>query len=344
MQTSFISTLSLWNSPRTGLAKLQTELAKANQEGVNGRHADVGLALGSGVGLGIALRREMEEIDGLKADNGLVSLRLSTTQASLQEMQKAADSVLSSLVGTAPGKRAAAIKEIAATQLSALTASLNKASGGQYLFAGTNAQQEPMADYADAAKAKVAKAFEDTFGFTRDDPRAASIGEADMAAFLDGAFAKLFDADGWKANWSSASSQSLTSRISTTETATTSTTANIEPVRILAMAYVMASDLGATGMSGEVQTLVTDRVIALLGKASDGLVDVQAGLGRSQAMVTAANTRMNAQTALLATQLNDLEGVDQQAAISRGQLIQQQIQVSYNLTSQLRQLSLVNYL
>ncbi|WP_298957358.1 flagellar hook-associated family protein [uncultured Methylobacterium sp.] len=344
MQTSFISTLTLWNSTRAGLGKLQNELAKANQESVDGRYADVGLALGNGVGLGIALRREMAEIDGLKAGNGLVSLRLSTTQASLSDMQKAADSVLATLVGTAPKQRAAAIKETAATQLAALTAGLNKASGGQYLFAGTNAQQKPMADYADAAKAKVADAFDLAFGFPQGDPRAAAISEADMTAFLDGAFAGLFDDADWKADWSSASSDALTTRISTTETVTTSTTANSAPVRMLAMAYVMASDLGAAAFSDKVQTLVTDRIIGLLGKASDGLVDVQADLGRSQATVTAANTRMGAQRALLATQLNDLEGVDQQAAISRGQLIQQQIQVSYNLTAQLRQLSLVNYL
>ena len=84
--------------------------------------------------------------------------------------------------------------------------------------------------------------------------------------------------------------------------------------------------------------------MSLLGRASGGLVAIQADLGRVQARITDANTRMDAQKALLSSEITWLEAVDPAEAKSRVDGLTTQIQMSYSLTAQLRQLSLVAYI
>lgn len=57
-----------------------------------------------------------------------------------------------------------------------------------------------------------------------------------------------------------------------------------------------------------------------------------------------ANDRMTTQIGYLSTQSSDLVGVDPSALATRISGLQTQIQASYEITSQLQQLSLVNYL
>lgn len=348
MRTNAISTLSFWNTPRTGVSRMQADLADANQELVSGRYADVGLQLGSRTSLALGLRQTSAQIAALRDGNDATGVRLSTTQAALKQMQAGADATLKTLNGVPIAQRASAVQDLAATQLAALTASLNTAAGGQFVFGGVNTGQVPVATYAgtpaSAAKIAVDKAFKDTFGFAQNDPAASTITGSQMKAFLDGPFATLFDASGWNANWSGASDRTLDSRVSLTETLKTSASANAPALRHLAMAYVMASDLGLTSLSADAQTVATDRVISAVGSASSGLVATQADLGRSQAAITDANTRLDAQKTLIATQINGMEGVDQAEAKSRVDRLTTQVQVSYSLTAQLRQLSLVSYL
>ena len=75
-----------------------------------------------------------------------------------------------------------------------------------------------MGDYADPAspaKLAVAAAFQARFGFAQGDPAASSISAADMQDFLDNDFAALFDDPAWSTNWSTASDEPLSTRIST---------------------------------------------------------------------------------------------------------------------------------
>lgn len=348
MRTNAISTLSFWNTPRTGASRMQADLADANQELVSGRYADVGRTLGSRTSLALSLRQTSAQIVTLRDGNDATSLRLSSTQAALKQIQAGADATLKILNGVPVAQRAAAVRDAAANQLAALSASLNTSAGGQFVFGGTNTGQIPLATYAgtpaSAAKTAVDGAFQTAFGFAQNDPAASTITATQMKAFLDGPFAALFDASGWASKWSDASDRTIDSRISLTETVQTSASANDPAVRQLAMAYVMASDLGLSSLSPDVQAVATDKVIGLLGAASSGLVAAQADLGRSQAAITDANTRLDAQKTLIATQIGGMEGVDQAEAKSRVDRLTTQIQVSYSLTAQLRQLSLVSYL
>ena len=340
MTTGFISSLNLWNAPRTGAARLQGELADATREIATGRHADVGATLGGGVAQAFGLRRQGAVLAALTQSNAAASLRLDTTQSALKAIQSDADAMLKELTGLPADKRAAAITASSAARLSDLTATLNTGVGGQYVFGGTDTGAAPLSAYegspTSAAKAAVQSALAAAFP-----SGTANATASQMTAFLDALHAGLFDASGWS-QWSGASNRTLDSRISLTETATTSASANAAPLRDLAMAYVIGSGIGLSGFPAEAQAAATARMSDLLGSASAGLVQIQADLGRSQARITDANERMAKQTALLSGRIDALESVDPAEAKSRVDALTTQIQMSYGLTAQLRSLSLIN--
>jgi flagellar hook-associated protein 3 FlgL len=342
MTTSYISSINFWNAPRTGFARLQTDLAEANTEIATGRYADIGLALGTKVGTGLELRQQSAEIEALKDGNGVTALRLKTSQSSLAQMQSAADSLLQSLVGQPEAQRASvALRE--GNQLPALTNALNAAIAGQHVFAGTNSGTAPIADAAIASlRAGIAADFATFFGYAPGSAAAATEPAARMQTFLDTYVAPRFADAAW-AGISSANG-AVTNRISLSETVGTGVSADAQPFARLAMAYIVSTDLGLASFSTAAQTVATTRVIGLLGEGSGGLVAMQADLGRSQALINQANTRLDAQQALLSVAVNDLEAVDPAEAKARVDTLTTQIQMSYALTAQLRQLSLVNFL
>ena len=105
--------------------------------------------------------------------------------------------------------------------------------------AGSIRGTAPIAQYDAGPGAAVDAAFLAKFGFAQDDPAAANIDGATMSDFLDNEFAQLFADPDWGTTWSSASDQTITSRITPTETATTSVSANEPAMRKLAEVYTM---------------------------------------------------------------------------------------------------------
>ncbi|KMO11151.1 hypothetical protein SQ03_27950 [Methylobacterium platani JCM 14648] len=344
MTTNYISSLSLLNAPRSASGRLQAEIARTTQEIAEGRYADVGLALGGQVGRSLFLRQSAAEIAALKDGNGLASSRLSASQGALQQMQKTADAQFAALTGLSADKRVAAMAASADDTLTALTGLLNTTSNGQALFGGTNTAQGPIRDGAAAAAKNAAlSAFQTAFGFSPSDPRAAGLTAAQVQNFLEGTVAAQFADPNWGTTWSQASTGTLSSRISLSETVTTSVSADATPFRQLAQAAVVAS-LGLSGLSADAQAVVSGRVTGLLSKGSAGLVSAQADLGRSQARIADANTRLDAQSTLVAKEISRLEAVDPAEAKTRLDAATTQLQMSYALTAQLQNLSLVKYL
>ncbi len=342
MTTGFISSLNLWNAPRAGVSRLQNELADAFREINTQRHADIGATLGGGVADAFCLRRQNAVLAALTQSNGTASLRLETSQAALKAIQTDADAMLEELLALSVDKRAAAIVTPAATRLATLAASLNTSAAGQFVFGGIDTEAPPLVPYggspASATRTAVQTALAAAFPSGKINATA-----AEMTAFLDALQAGPFSATGWSQS-SGASDQTFESRISLSETATTSASANAAPLRDLALAYVIGSDIGLSDFPAEVQAAASARMIDLLGRASRGLVQMQADLGISQSRITEANLRMDKQSKILTSQILSRESVDPVEAKSRVDALNTQIQMSYGLTAQLRSLNLIHYL
>ncbi|MBB4019783.1 flagellar hook-associated protein 3 FlgL [Chelatococcus caeni] len=347
MKTTFISTYSLLNSPRSSLVRMQADAARHNQEIATGRHADVGLTLGGRTSQAVSLRAEYDNLTAMIDANSRTKTRLDVTVEALGNIRAMADEFQAELLSVPHAQRGSeVIRNAARDKLAALIGSLNSAVDGQFLFGGTNSGVTPVNNYAagSANKAALDAAFLAEFGMTQDDPAVANIPAADMATFLDNAFSDLFFDDAQWADWSNASDNAQRSRISQSETLTSSVSANDAALRQLAAAYTMVFDLGSDKLNTEALQVVIDKATELMGGAIAQIIDIEAQMGVAQNRIETANTNMEAQKKILATRVGKLEDVDPAEAKVRLDAILTQIEMSYSLTVRLQSLSLLRYL
>lgn len=349
MKASFISTATLLNSTRRDMAHLQAGIVKANIELDKGRYADVGLELGYKTGMALDLRQQLDESIAQKQRNDLISVRVSASQSALNQIRSEGEAFLALV---APGRlsdgTASVITQAAAAKLSSFIAKMNSSSSGQFVFSGINSDQRPLRDYEtsppSAAKAAFASAFQAKFGFAPGtQPGAAQITPAQMQSFLDNEAAALFADPQWGPTWSAASSTNIRNEIGPNEVATTSTNANAPAFRQLAMMYTLGSDIGLASLSSATQDAVYNKMRSLAGQATLGVTTIQADLGTVEARLGVLGNEHEARKTFLTGGVNSLEGVDAAEAKTRLDGLTTQLQISYSLTSQIKKLSLIDY-
>lgn len=345
MKTTPISTMGLINSSREMRTNLQFKIAQAQKEANTGRHSDVGLSIGYLTERTLSLRHDLDRLQTFKDTNAVASSRLELTQTQLDGMASSAQEFLTTLMAarSSPSSAGVAVAD-AKAKLKGFTAAMNTAVNGAYLFAGVNTDVKPLGDYfttpASGAQTAVSTAFAAAFPGDVED-----ISAADMTAFLDGAFASLFDNANWTANWSQASDQNITSRISTNERIETGTNANEEPFRLLASVYTMVADLPVEQLGEGAYLALMDKAMELVGRASNtGLTDLRATLGTSQGRIKASNERIDVQKGLLNEHVVALEGVDPYEAQVKVNALLTQLETAYALTAKLQNLSLLKYI
>ena len=347
MSANYISTLMLSSSLRYSITNNQSALSKASTEATTGRFADVGLELGATTGGDVSLRADMSFADQIVDTNGLVSGRLDVTQNRITQLGTTATDFLKDLIAarsTDGGGRI--VLPPASANLQDLIGALNVSYNGSFLFSGINTQNAPITAYAagSASKNQVDSDFLSTFGFSQSSASVSSITPAQMQSFLDTTFDAEFASPAWNTNWSSATDQTMQSRISTTEVVDTSVSANQTGFRKLAEAYTMMADLGNMNLSQTTFQTVVDKAVGLVGSAIDDLATLGGNVGVVQQRVSGATDKLNAQKDILNNQIVDLEKVDPTEASVRVNTLQTQIQTALALTSQLQKISLINYL
>jgi flagellar hook-associated protein 3 FlgL len=344
MHTSYISTAALRGAPRNEVLRLQSELTDRTAEVASGRHADVGLALGTSAGQPVRDRMDLSLLEALTTSNGTAAARLDITQAALGDLEDVASKVLGDLIALPSGAGAARIMEIEArSALDRLTDRANSSDGGSYVFAGTNTDVQPFAQFDAGPEAAIVAAFTTRFGFPPGDPLAANITAADMTNFLTNEFAAIFQDPAWGTTWSSASDTNIVSRIAPSERVETSVNSNETAFRTLAEGLAMVGGLGIDSLGEEARKAVVDVARLKMGNAVTEVVALQTKLGFAQAAIEKANTRMSLASDLLDLSIGRAEEVDPAVAKTRIDLVTTQIEMSYALTAQLARLSILNY-
>lgn len=347
MKTSSISTLAIINATRETRVTLQSKLVEAQKEADTGRFADVGVTIGYLTQRTVSLRQDYARLQTFKDTNIVAASRLELTQTTLEGMGEAAEKFLTTLMAARSAESSASVAVTdAKNKLTSFTAALNTTVNGTHIFAGVNTDVKPVNAYfttpASAAQTATSTALSNFMTANS----IASIGDvtgAQMEAFLSGPFADLFDDPNW-GNWSSASDQNITSRISSNERVETSTNANAAPFRALAQAYTMIADLDIESLNSEAYLVVVNKAIEVVGQASADLTQLRAGLGTSQERIAAANERIDIQRSLLNEHIMQLEGVDVYEATVKVNSLLVQIETAYALTARLQNLSLLNHI
>jgi len=349
MSNFFISTNAISSPTRTAVMRLQSDLARVQNELATGRLADAGLSLGAGTAETLTLRQTQTWQSAVAATNAIATSRLDAGQSALSGMVKSAQDFQDQLVGSlGAGAARATIGGSAQSALAELTNQINVEFSGVHLFGGDNGAAPPLADYyataGSAGRQGVMAAFSAAFGVAPGDASVASITADQMSQFLDGAFAAQFSDPSWTANWSGASSRNAAAQISSDETVEVGANANEKPFRQVAEAYVMVADLGGDRLNSATFQVVLDKAATLVGTAISGLAAIQSRLGISQQRVTSAGERLSVQGNIIANRLTHIERVDPYQATTAANGLITQLQASYAATAQIQKLSILNYL
>ena len=106
----------------------------------------------------------------------------------------------------------------------------------------------------------------------------------------------------------------------------------------------MLAAFGGSSLSTAAQQAVASGATSLISQGQSALTNTQATLGATQAQVIDANSAMSSQLTLIQTQIGNLDNVDQTATASKITALTNQIQMAYELTSRLQNLTLAQYL
>jgi len=347
MKVSFVSSQAITQALRYQTSRIQGDLNNALKEMNTLRVADTGLALGARTSVSVTLHREIDRLNSLIDSNKLAASRLEMTQIGLRQLTDAASELLTDYsTALSDTSDPAIVQQQAEKALALMSSVLNANVNGENIFAGINTDVTPFNDFLDPASPnRVAfdTAFQTHFGFAANDPAAAGITAADMDAFLTAVEPQFFGAD-WENNWSHATDQQITSRITLTETAQTSVSANILGFRQLAMAAATVAATFTDSMSAEARKAVVERAFSLVGQAVPQLANQQGYTGIVEQRLTSASERLSMQIDLFTKGIQDLEGIDELQAASRVTGLKTQLEISYQLTASMQQLSLLKYL
>jgi flagellar hook-associated protein 3 FlgL len=344
-----VSTLALFAAPRQSVHDSQRQLVDAQTELSTGRHADVGLTLGSRTANAISLRSGLGQNQSIIDMNGLTSTELGLSQTSLSSLTELAHRFSATLIGarnSASGQEV--VKGEAKSALESLRSILNADHNGKYIFAGINSDLAPLDDYfsspATPGKAAVDGAFLAEFGFTQSSPGVGSITPAQMDAFLNGNFDNLFSPASWSATFSSASSQNRHARIDAGYTLEVSANANESAFRELAKAFTMALDLGSGSLNQAAFEKMVDKAVAVSSMAAQQLGIIAGRLGTAQKATADATLQLQKRNDILNREIVSLEGVDQYEVSTRINSLTTQLEASYSITARISKLSLMNYI
>ncbi|WP_159946558.1 flagellar hook-associated family protein [Rhizobium sp. 18065] len=354
MSTSNVSNISIQTSMRLTIRQAQTDLLQAQQEVSTGYFADIGAELGSKTSTVIDLNRESLRLSSILSNNSIATQRLSASQEALSQIAKAAEEMNQSLITISGSTNTDTIGTTIGTvksSLDTMTDMANSAINGEFLFSGINTDVQPLADYDETSAAKVAfdNAFTGYFGFaptsTADTATIVAEGGApSMEDFIANVLEPMYSGADWTTDWSSASDEVMTSRITQSETVNTSASANENGFRYFALAGVITQELMNIGAPADAVTVAINSAIDYTGKAISGINKTRSELGLSENRIEKADSSLQIQVDIIETSLSSKIEVDAYEASTKVNSLLAMVEASYTLTAKIQALSLVNYL
>lgn len=340
-----VSSATMSATTRASIARLQSELTRAQDELSSGRKSQLGLTLGARSISTTILRGQIDESQAFLDANTIAAARFDAVQTTLGSLSSLASGMQEKLLGAASGASSpSAVAADAQAALSQAMALMNTSFDGASLFVGLGVGKA-LKDYSANGEPAVVSAFQARFGFAPGDPASASITASDMQDFLATTFASQFDSDAsWSANWSNATNDAPETRISETVSVQNSVSANAKAVRNLLKSLTMVGALGLGSLSADAKATVIQQATDTLGAAQTMLTDTIAQVGVRQSRLQEASDELSLRHGQLTARLDGIEAADPAELSTRIASLSAQLQASYQVTSKLSQLSLINFI
>jgi flagellar hook-associated protein 3 FlgL len=345
-----VATRTITAAPRDSISQLQRELITRQRELASGKIDDLGLARGGSIRRNLELERTLIDISSFKDVNAITGARLAGTQNALKSIMAGADAMATALITARDAPSSGTIlEEKGMAAASDLARALNTEVAGIFVFGGENGSAPPVADLTApgpgaAAKAATEAAFTTFFGFAPDDPSAAAITDSQIKAFYDGPLSALFDASGWKANWSVAGDAALTTGIAPNQFTEAGSSANRSGFNDLMKAYSAAGLFGGISLNAGARGALADSARDTIISVRADIAAVQSQTGFSEERLTRANQSLEDMELITARAKGGIENADPFETATRINAIITGIEASYALTARLQKLSLTQYL
>ena len=321
-------TLRQVSETKSSLNRLSNELATQKK-------SDITASLGGATGQLDTLNREINRLNVYSGVTQQVAQRLSFMQSTLAGVESLRDSAMNQFLGITQDSRVDTVQdaaEMGEATFKDFTAAFNKRLGEFALFSGTATDRAPLANADDMLT----------------DIRSAIGGlntSEDIIAAVDTWFtdpAGGFATMGYLGDTGS----NLDQKIGTNGSVTINARAdNDEVIELLKSAALAAlADEQVPGLTQDTRAELVASSGALLLSAGDGLTDMRARLGASEAQVSEASTTLATQITAFSIDRNALTTADPFETATRLQDVQQQLEMQYSVTARLSQLSLVNFL
>lgn len=341
---TYISNLALWAPLRQSTQNIQNQLSIVTGETSSGLYADLANHLGARTGSLISLRNQIDQLTSYQNSNTVASTRLSTTSTALSSLIQQAQTLSSAVTSSTGVGGNSTLATQGSGALQNLISTLNTNSGDAYIFGGVNSQTQPIANYSQGSPAQQAIVNSFQTYLTTNGLTASTLTAAQMNTYLQGPFATLFSGSNWTSNWSSASSQTIQSNLNGTETLTTSVSANSSAFQQLAQGYSMLTEFAGLNLSADAQNSLKTNANSLINSAVSGLTNLNASVGAAQTEVDTVNTNLTSLSDIITQNVANLDEVDPTTLSTQLSALQTQLQVSYQLTNTLKNLTLANYL
>ncbi|WP_395687377.1 flagellar hook-associated family protein [Aestuariivirga sp.] len=330
---------------RQSISTAQKSLSSLQTETTTGRHADIGLALGTRTADSAALRLALQDtlIQGDIFSQS--SVKAEVTQTALTALSDLAQRFRSTLtVGKTSETGRVISTQAAQASLQAFRDLLATTYNSEYLFSGQNSDISPINDYHSGPRARIISAFQDSFGFEPSNPAAAQLSSDQLFEFVTGAMEELFSGDNWRAAWSNATEFSPTIRLSSIQSTRVLATADSDFAQKLAYSFSVIEVLGSSAVNDAAFSRAVDIALGVVSEGQLLVEEQQALIGSGQKTLESARAQLSIQKTMLSKAIQDLEGVDLFDVATRTNLVMSTLEASYALTSRLGRLSILSYL
>ncbi|MCH4089930.1 flagellin [Acetobacter sp.] len=345
------------------LTDKQTALVSQATTGVV---SDTYAGLGDQRGQALSLQPQITAISTWQTSITGAQTNLSVTAGALTQivaLNTTLQNDLLSLKGTLGQDTLATVAESAKTALSELGDYLNTKGSNGYVFAGTDVNNAPVSDTGDLASSTLATATSDAVSQLDTLGASSVFATATSYAASGGTYTDASGATVSLSVFSSAlstdpsSAKSLETKavvgqssvvnvgmVATEGTTSADSTTTGSAIRDLMRNLMIVASLGSADTSSSSFSDLVTQLTTSTASVGTTLSNQQSAVGLMQNSLTAQSTNLSTMSSMLTSQLADIKEVDIAAVSVQTGNVQDQLLASYTLISDLKSMTLANYI
>ncbi len=347
--------LNLFN--RQSVQRATSELQQAGQEVATGRKADIFAALGAHAANLIKLHGQETNTQTYITSNNMLDAKLEAMLTSVDsargQLQQVVENVLTN--ATRPQNGAEILQLQAKSAIETLISTLNVDFNGDHLFAGLESDKPPFIQWQDASSVtgrSPREVIETIFGGGPTDAASAGaiIDQLNLAFESNDVLDPSRNFEGTFFIGSAAvgpggqTTEHVKARINFDREMSYGIGGNEAAFRDAFKGLAMLAVTDVSQMDEDSYSTWMDEVVQSLTGARQGMLDFSARIGFNQQVVESAQQQLNDISAVQRSQISNYESVDPYEAVTRMTNLETQLQASYQVTSRLSGLSILNYL